>query len=249
MPNININNLTVKYIDKKTETIALDNISLSFEDKKISVIVGFSGSGKTTLLHTIAGLLGYPNQEIYGDIYFDDTDVTGLSTKDRNISMVSQSFSVYPHLTIYDNIAFPLKLYKWDRGKIDEAVKYIAKELDIYHCLSRKPKHISIGQAQRASLARSLVKKPSVLLLDEPLSNLDEITKRSTRKLIKETVKKLGITLIYVTHNFEDALYLADNIYVINDGKLEISGSPIDVYNSDSEIIKYMKESIKESEL
>lgn len=158
MPNININNLTVKYIDKnKTETIALDNFSSTFEDEKINVIVGFSGSGKTTLLNAVAGLLNYLTTEVTGDIYFDDKDISDVDTKDRNISYVSQEFSVYPHMTIYDNIAFPLYYLKWDRGRIDAAVKSVARELDIYHCLTRKPKHISYGQAQRASLARSIV--------------------------------------------------------------------------------------------
>ena len=250
MPNININNLTVKYIDKnKTETIALDNFSSTFEDEKINVIVGFSGSGKTTLLNAVAGLLNYLTTDVTGDIYFDDKDISDVDTKDRNISYVSQEFSVYPHMTIYDNIAFPLYYLKWDRGRIDEAVKSVARDLDIYHCLTRKPKHISYGQAQRASLARSIVKKPSLLLLDEPLSNVDETSRQSIRKLIKETVKKYNITVLYVTHNFTDAMYLADKLFVLNDGKLEISGSPIDVYNSDSEIIKYMKESVKENEL
>ena len=152
-------------------------------------------------------------------------------------------------MTIYDNIAFPLHYLKWDRGRIDEAVKSVAKDLDIYHCLTRKPKHISYGQAQRASLARSIVKKPSLLLLDEPLSNVDETSRQTIRRLIKETVKKYNITVLYVTHNFTDAMYLADKLFVLNDGKLEISGSPLDVYNSDSEIIKYMKESVKENEL
>ena len=247
MSKVVIENLTVKYIDKKSETVALDNFSATFEDKKISVIVGFSGSGKSTLLRSIAGLLSYPT-EIYGDILFDNSSVISLDTMDRNISLVSQEFSLYPHQTIYDNIAFPLKLLKWDRKRIDESVKKIAIELDIYQCLSRKPKHISFGQAQRASLARSLVKRPNLLLLDEPLSNVDEAARAYIRTLIKQTVQKLGITLIYVTHNFQDAMYLADQLFVIEDGKLAVSGNPLEVYNSDSEIINYMKESVKKNE-
>ena len=250
MPNINIKDLTVKYIDKnKNQTIALDNFSATFESEKINVIVGFSGSGKTTLLNSVAGLLNYLTTIVTGDIYFDDKDISDTDTKDRNISYVSQEFSVYPHMTIYDNIAFPLYYLKWNRGMIDEAVKQVAKDLDIYHCLSRKPKHISIGQAQRASLARSIVKKPSLLLLDEPLSNVDEATRHTIRRLIKDIVKKYNITVLYVTHNFSDAMFLADKLFVLNEGKLEVSGSPLDVYKSDSEIIKYMKESIKENEL
>lgn len=250
MPNINIKNLTVKYIDKnKNQTIALDNYSATFESEKINVIVGFSGSGKTTLLNSVAGLLNYLTTIVTGDIYFDDKDISDTDTKDRNISYVSQEFSIYPHMTIYDNIAFPLHYLKWNRGMIDEAVKQVAKDLDIYHCLSRKPKHISIGQAQRASLARSIVKKPSLLLLDEPLSNVDEATRHTIRRLIKDIVKKYNITVLYVTHNFSDAMFLADKLFVLNEGKLEVSGSPLDVYKSDSEIIKYMKESTKENEL
>ena len=250
MPNINIKDLTVKYIDKnKNQTIALDNFSATFESEKINVIVGFSGSGKTTLLNSVAGLLNYLTTIVTGDIYFDDKDISDTDTKDRNISYVSQEFSVYPHMTIYDNIAFPLHYLKWNRGMIDESVKQVAKDLDIYHCLSRKPKHISIGQAQRASLARSIVKKPSLLLLDEPLSNVDEATRHTIRRLIKDIVKKYNITVLYVTHNFSDAMFLADKLFVLNEGKLEVSGSPLDVYKSDSEIIKYMKESIKENEL
>ena len=240
MSSIELKNVTVIYENREEKTIALNDISVQFLDKKVNVIVGFSGSGKTTLLKVIAGTILYN-----GELYFDSEEVSGVRTKFRNVSYVSQEFVLYPHLTIYDNIAFPLKILKMERNEIDKRVKEIAKELDIYHCLSRKPKHISVGQQQRVALARALVKEPNVLLMDEPLSNLDQTSRNNVKLLLKKTLDRLNVTTIYVTHDFLDAMSLADQLYVINDGKLILSGNPLDVYNSEVEEIKYLKESVE----
>ena len=239
MSSITLKNVSVIYQNEKEKTIALDNINASFEDGAFNVIVGFSGSGKSTLLKAISGVV-----LISGNIFDGSTDISDKKTQDRNISYVTQEFALYPHFTIYDNIAFPLKLAKYKRDEIDKLVKEIAKELNITDCLSRKPKHLSIGQCQRVAIARALVKKPSVLLLDEPLSNLDQELKQSIKLLLKKTLAKLKVTTIYVTHDFLDAMSLADKLFVLRDGKMVASGNPLDLYNSSIEEIKYLKESI-----
>ena len=239
MSKITLKDLNVIYQNNDLKTIALNEVNLEFADGLFNVIVGFSGSGKTTLLKAIAGVVLYS-----GQIYFDDCEISNKLIKDRNISYVTQEFALYPHFTIYDNIAFPLKLAKLSRSEIDKAVREIARELDLEACLSRKPKHLSIGQCQRVAIARSLVKKPAVLLMDEPLSNLDPTLKQSIKLLLKKTLAKMKITTIYVTHDFLDAMSLADQLYVLRDGKIVLSGNPLDIYNSDNEEIKYLKESI-----
>ena len=239
MPKIVIKNLEVGYENAKGDiAIGLNDFSCELEDGSFNVIVGYSGCGKTTLLRTIAGFLEYD-----GEIYFDDVEISNLTTQERNVALVSQEYVLYPHLTIFDNIASPLLIAKAPREEIIQRVHEIAEYLGISHCLTRKPRHLSGGQQQKVALARAIIKRPQVFLFDEPLSNFDEQGKQEARQIIKDTVKKYGITTIYVTHDFAGALRMADNLIVMNHGKVEISGNPEDVYNSHGEVVSQFKQS------
>ena len=237
MPRITINNLKVTYKNKrKSEVVALDNFNCVIEPDSFNVVVGYSGCGKTTLLKCIAGLIDYE-----GDIYFDSKDVYDLSIKERNIAMVSQNYALYPHMTIFDNIAFPLSLAQAPKREIVERVNEVAKYLGIEYCLTRKPRHLSGGQQQKVALARAMVKKPQLYLFDEPLSNFDSPKRREARIMIRKAVKDYAATAIYVTHDFSEAMAIADNIIVISNGKVEISGKPFDVYNSGNQVVEDLK--------
>lgn len=237
MSNIKIENLTVQYNNKKDSTVtALDNISLEIKDSTLNVIVGYSGCGKTTLLRAIAGLLEYD-----GYIYFDGIDGNTLTVQQRNVSMVTQNYALYPHMTIFENIAFPLKIAGASKDEIIERVYSAAETLGIKYCLSRKPKHLSGGQQQRVALARALVKKPDIYLFDEPLSNFDAQRRSESRILIKKIIKENNATALYVTHDFTEAMALADHLIVLNDGKVELEGAPLDVYNSGNPIVESLK--------
>lgn len=232
--SIIVNDLTVTYVNKhKQEVVALDNLNCQFAMGKINVIVGYSGCGKTTLLKCIAGLLDYD-----GTITVNGVDYDTLEIKDRNLAMVSQQYILYPNMTIFDNIAFPLKIAGADRKEITERVTSIADKLGLQYCLTRKPKHLSGGQQQRVALARALVKHPDICLFDEPLSNVDAQQRIELRQMIKQAIKSLNTTAIYVTHDITEAFALADELFVIYNGKLEISGTPMEVYRSGNEVVK-----------
>ena len=242
MPDITVENLTVNYAaNKKNVTLALDNVSVKFYSNKINVIAGSSGCGKTTLLKTIAGLI----KESSGNIYFDNINARQLTIQERNLSYVSQNYVLFPHKTIYDNIAFPLKIMGAPREEVDARVIEIAKSLDLTACLTRKPKHISGGQQQRAALARALVKRPSACLMDEPLSNLDPELRGEARKLIKSVFDKYGMTVIYVTHDFREALALADNLVIMDGGQVAVSGNPAAVCASGNAVVRGLIEGSK----
>ncbi len=237
MPVIKIENLTVKFKEKKNkEVVALENLSLEIKDKFLNVILGYSGSGKTTLLRSIAGL-----QDYEGTIYFDGIDVDNLSVQKRNIAMVTQNYALYPSMTVFENIAFPLKVLGASKEEIISRVYEIAEKLDIKHCLSRKPKKLSGGQQQRVALARAMVKKPDLYLFDEPLSNLDTIKRSEARILIKKIIKERNATALYVTHDFTEAMALADYLIVINDKRVEIEGTPLEIYESNNPIVESLK--------
>ncbi len=245
MANIKIENLTATYENKKkVKYTALDNVSLEIKDSSFNVVVGYSGSGKTTLLRCIAGLMDYD-----GYIFIDGIDADSLSVQERNMSLVTDKFVLYRSMTIFENIAFPLLINNAPKEEIIERVNEVAKKLHIEHCLSRKPKHLSIGQQQRASLARALIKKPSIYLFDEPLSNLDPINRSEARILIKKLIKETGGTCLYVTHDIKEAMALADYLIVINDKKIEIEGSPLEVYNSGNEIVETLKGDVENNAL
>ncbi len=219
-------------LDKVTKqfgkVVAVNNVSLEIPDGKLAVLLGPSGSGKTTLLYLIAGIY----KPTSGRIFFDDNDVTHLSPSQRNVGLVFQNYALYPHMTVYDNIAFPLRLKKVPKNEIDKRVQEIAEMLRIRELLDRYPSQLSGGQQQRVALARALVKNPSVLLLDEPLSNLDALLRIYIRTELKRLQKDLGITTVYVTHDQSEAMAIADSITVINNGVIQQVGTPSEIYDN-----------------
>ncbi len=206
--------------------VAVEDLNIEIEDKDFAVLVGPSGCGKTTTLRAIAGL----ERVTKGEIYIGDTMVNNLPPKDRDIAMVFQSYALYPHMSVYDNMAFGLKLRKLPKKEIDERVHEAARILDIETLLERKPKQLSGGQRQRVAVGRAIVRKPKVFLFDEPLSNLDAKLRVSMRAEISKLHKKLGVTIIYVTHDQTEAMTMATKIFVMNSGKLQQSGSPFELY-------------------
>lgn len=218
MPKITINNLTYLYIDKKKNTgvAAICNLNAVIENNSFSVIIGESGCGKTTLLKLLTGLLK-PHE---GSIYFDNNDITKLDANERNLSYISQEFALYPHLTVFDNIAYPLKISKVPSEEIRLRVNEMLKMLDLVPYQTRKPRQLSIGQRQRVALGRALVKRPSLILLDEPFSNLDEPLKKELIDLIKEIKNKLPITFIYVTHRLDEIKFIGTNVLVLHNGTI-----------------------------
>ncbi|GAB6101309.1 ABC transporter ATP-binding protein [Thermococcus atlanticus] len=222
MVRIILDGITKKFDD----FIALRDISLKIEDKEFMALLGPSGSGKSTLLYTIAGIY----KPTGGRIYFDDRDITDIPPKDRNVGLVFQNWALYPHMKVFDNIAFPLELRKVPRQEITVKVREVAGMLHIEDLLDRYPWQLSGGQQQRVAIARALVKEPDVLLLDEPLSNLDALLRIEVRAELKRLQKELGITAIYVTHDQAEALAMADRIAVIREGKILQVGTPDDVY-------------------
>lgn len=223
MANIVVENLR-KYFGKVR---AVDNISFKVDDGEFMALLGPSGCGKTTTLLTLAGIY----KPTTGKMYFGGYLVNDVQPKDRNIGMVFQSYALYPHMTVYDNIAFPLKAKKLKKKDYDKDIKSIAEKLGIKTLLGRKPSEISGGQQQRVALARALIKKPEIFLLDEPLSNLDARLRIYMRTEIKKLQNDLNITTVYVTHDQVEALTMADRIGVFSDGKIMQIGTPNEIYD------------------
>ena len=221
---IRIENLRKEYDAK---TVALDDIDLVFEDSTFVALLGPSGCGKTTTLNCIAGL----PEPTSGKIFFGDKDVTQLQPKDRNIGMVFQSYALYPHLKVIDNIAFPLKQKGMKKAERYEKARKIAEMLQIEYLLDRKPTQLSGGQQQRVSMARALVKEPDVLLLDEPMSNLDARLKIEIRDEIRRVQQETGITSIIVTHDQEEAMAIADKIAILDNGRIQQYDTPEHLYH------------------
>ena len=190
------------------------------------VLLGPSGCGKTTIIKSIAGLID-PTE---GQIYIDNTLINKLPPKNRDVAMVFQSYALYPHMSVYDNIAFPLKMRKLPKHEIKDKVANTASLLELTQFLERKPKELSGGQMQRVALARALVRKPKLFLMDEPLSNLDAKLRMQMRTEIKKLQKKIGITTIYITHDQIEAMSMADQIIVMNKGVIQQIGSPHAIY-------------------
>ena len=236
MPNIKLEDVSVIFKNDEELVYALNDINVEFESNTFNVVIGYSGSGKTTLLRTIAGFLEYN-----GSLYFDGVESEKIDIKDRNIAYVSQSYVLYPHMTIFDNIAFPLKNINASKKEIIERVNDVAEKLELTHCLTRKPKHLSGGQQQRVALARALVKRPSICLFDEPLSNLDEQFRSEARIFIKKIMTAYSCTAIYVTHNITEAMSLADKLFLFDKGKIILSGNPLTLYNSHNPIMESLK--------
>ncbi len=207
---------------------AVSDFTMNIKDKEFIVFVGPSGCGKSTTLRMIAGL-----EEISeGELFIGDRLVNDVAPKDRDIAMVFQNYALYPHMTVFDNMAFGLKLRKVPKEQIKKLVEEAAKILDIAHLLDRKPKALSGGQRQRVALGRAIVRDPQVFLLDEPLSNLDAKLRAQMRTEIAKLHKKLGTTFIYVTHDQTEAMTMGDRIVVMKDGYIQQIDSPINLYDS-----------------
>ncbi len=226
--SVRLVNLTKKF----GKVTAVNNLNLEIKKGEFVALLGPSGCGKSTTLYLIAGLY----KPTSGEIYFDDRVVNDLDPKDRNIGMVFQSYALYPHMTVYDNIAFGLKIKKVPKQEIDRRVKEVAKMLHIENLLDRKPAQLSGGQQQRVALARAIAKHPDIFLMDEPLSNLDAKLRIEMRTELKRLQKELGITTIYVTHDQIEAMTMADRIAVMNEGRLQQYGEPDELYNRPSNI-------------
>ena len=209
------------------EIKVVTDVNFKVENKEFVVLVGPSGCGKTTTLRMIAGL-----EEITsGEIFIDGKLVNKLPPKDRDIAMVFQNYALYPHMTVYENMAFGLKLKKVDKNEIDTRVKEAAKILSLEPFLDRKPKALSGGQRQRVAVGRAIVRKPKVFLFDEPLSNLDAKLRVQMRTEISKLHKQLGATMIYVTHDQTEAMTMGDRIVVMKDGIVNQYDKPLDLYN------------------
>ena len=219
---VNLQGLT-KHFGK---VVALQALDLDVRAGEMVAFLGPSGCGKTTTLLMIAGIY----QPTAGQIYFGDRRVEHLHPRDRDVGMVFQSYALYPHLTLFENIAFPLRLKRTPRAEIAEKVRQTADLLGIAHVLDRRPAQVSGGQQQRAALARALVKQPQVLLLDEPLSNLDAQIRIQARGEIRRLQQQLGVTSILVTHDQAEALAMADRIAVFSTGQLQQFATPDDLY-------------------
>jgi multiple sugar transport system ATP-binding protein len=209
------------------EVIAVNRLSLEARDKEFLVLLGPSGCGKTTALRCIAGL-EIPEE---GEIYIGDRLVNDLSPKDRNIAMVFQSYALYPHMTVFKNLAFPLENAKVPKDEIERRVRQVAKLLKIEALLNRKPKQLSGGQQQRVALGRAIVREPHAFLMDEPLSNLDAKLRVYMRAELKKLQKELGVTTIYVTHDQVEAMTMGDKIAILNEGVLQQFDPPNKVYS------------------
>lgn len=209
----------------KTEVI--HGINLEIPDNEFTVFVGPSGCGKSTLLRLIAGLEDITS----GTLHIGDKDVTTLPPAKRGVSMVFQSYALYPHMTVYDNIAFGLRCTKYARDEIDRRVLQAAEILQLNHLLERQPKQLSGGQRQRVAIGRAIVRDPKVFLFDEPLSNLDASLRVKMRMQIAKLKRDLKTTMVYVTHDQTEAMTLADNIVVLNEGRIEQVGSPMELYH------------------
>lgn len=219
---IRLENLTKRY----QEVTAVDHLNLEIEDGDFVCLLGPSGCGKSTTLSIIAGL----EHATEGSIYFDEENVGGLEAEERDIGMVFQDYALYPHMTVQENIAFPLKMQGWKKKDRIEKVKEAAKMLQIEEYLKRKPGKLSGGQQQRVAIARAIVKNPKILLLDEPLSNLDARLRIELRDEIRRVQKQLGITTIFVTHDQEEALSISDKILLMEKGKISQYSSPKEMY-------------------
>lgn len=224
MAEVLLKNVT-KIYDGGTKVVTDANFKV--EDKEFVVLVGPSGCGKTTTLRMIAGLEDITS----GEIFIDGKIVNNLPPKDRDIAMVFQNYALYPHMTVFENMAFGLKLKKVDKKEIDTRVKEAAKILSLESYLDRKPKALSGGQRQRVAVGRAIVRKPKVFLFDEPLSNLDAKLRVQMRTEISKLHKQLGATMIYVTHDQTEAMTMGDRIVIMKDGIINQVDTPLSLYN------------------
>ncbi len=229
MAEVKLKNIAKSY-DGKTMTIR--DVSFDIHDTEFLVLVGPSGCGKSTILRMIAGL-----EEITGgDLYIDDKRVNDLQPKDRDIAMVFQNYALYPHMTVYQNMAFGLKIKKVPKKEIDERVRQAAEVLEITELLDRRPGAMSGGQRQRVAIGRAIVRNPKVFLFDEPLSNLDAKLRVAMRVELQRLHLKLNVTMVYVTHDQTEAMTLGDRIVVLKDGDIMQIGTPMELYHQPQNI-------------
>ena len=222
MANVLIKNLTKQF----GNVVAVDKVNLEVKDKEFVVLLGPSGCGKTTVLRCIAGLESPED----GEIYIGDRLVNELEPKERDIAMVFQTYALYPHMTVFQNLAFPLENANVPKLDIKEEVEKTARLLKIENLLDRRPKQLSGGQRQRVALGRAMVRKPKVFLMDEPLSNLDAKLRVYMRAELKKLQKELGVTTIYVTHDQVEAMTMGDSVAILNQGALQQFGKASDIY-------------------
>lgn len=226
MAKVFLENVTKRF----GQVLAVDSVNLEIKDREFLVLVGPSGCGKSTTLRMVAGL-----EEITsGKIYIGDRLVNDVPPKDRDIAMVFQNYALYPHMDVYNNMAFGLKLRKFPKNEIDNRVKQASKMLGIENLLDRKPKALSGGQRQRVAVGRAIVREPKVFLMDEPLSNLDAKLRVQMRAELSKLHRRLQTTVIYVTHDQTEAMTMGDRIVVMKDGVIHQVGSPLEIYNHPS---------------
>ena len=224
MASLSLKNVTKKY---PNGFVAVKEFNLEIADKEFIIFVGPSGCGKSTTLRMIAGLEDISS----GELYIDDKLVNDVEPKDRDIAMVFQNYALYPHMSVYDNMAFGLKLRKTPKDEIDKKVHDAAKILDLEHLLDRKPKALSGGQRQRVAMGRAIVRSPKVFLMDEPLSNLDAKLRNQMRAEIIKLRQRINTTFIYVTHDQTEAMTLGDRIVIMKDGFIQQIGTPQEVFD------------------
>ena len=223
MATVKLENITKRFGD----LIALDDITLDIQDQEFFVLLGQTGAGKTTTLRCIAGL----DKPEEGTIYLDDVSVNDKTPAERDVAFVFQSHILYPHLSVYENMAFPLHPRKLSAEEIDRRVRDIAQMLHIEHLLMRTPNQLSGGETQRVGLGRAMVRRPQVFLMDEPISNLDAKLRTEMRAEIRWRQRELGTTTLYVTHDQIEAMSMADRIAVLETGRIQQLGTPSDIYN------------------
>ena len=211
---------------------AVDGININIQEGEFLVLLGPSGSGKSTLMRMIAGL----EKPTGGTILIDGKVVNDLPPRARKIAMVFQSYALYPHMSVFNNIAFPLKAQKMDRAAIQRKVEWAAGMFNIRHLLTRKPRQLSGGERQRVALARAVVREPNVFLLDEPLSNLDAKLRATARDELKQFQRQLGVTTIYVTHDQVEAMGMGDRVAVMSNGRIRQLGTPQELYRSPADM-------------
>ena len=206
---------------------ALDHVTVEFEEGKLTVLVGPSGCGKTTLLRIVAGL----EDPTAGDVYIGERRINDVPPWDRNIAMVFQNYALYPHMSVFDNMAYPLRAHGMPRQQVRDQVESTAKSLGLGELLRRRPRELSGGQMQRVAVGRAIVRRPEVFLMDEPLSNLDAKLRVDMRTDLRRLQKDLGVTTIYVTHDQAEAMTMADKLIVLRDGHILQAGTPDDLYH------------------
>lgn len=237
MARVEFINATIFYKKGRRRDDIIKDLNVCFLDGKINVILGSSGSGKSTLLKSIVDICDHE-----GKITIDNQDINDILINKRNVRYVSQSVSLYTHMTIFDNIAFPLKVQKLSRDEILSRTRNIAKKLGIEICLNQRSRYISLGQQQRAMLARELVCNPRILLLDEPFSNLEPKIREELCELVKELNQEFHITILFVTHSYKEAINLADHLFILDEGRIIANGAPKKLIDENN---PYLEEMLK----